>query len=112
VRVRRYRLAAFLISAVFGAIGGAVISIPTGLADPGLAYWVQSGTLVFMLLLGGFKNFFGPLVGALTFTVLQDQIMSITQYRRFFFGALLALIVIFAPQGLMGLLDRRGRWSV
>jgi branched-chain amino acid transport system permease protein len=112
VRVRLYRFAAFLISAVFGAVGGAVISIPTGLADPGLAYWVQSGNLVFMLLLGGYTNFFGPLIGAMSFTLLQDQIMSVTEYWRFFFGVILALIVIFAPHGIMGVLDRRGRWSV
>jgi branched-chain amino acid transport system permease protein len=112
VSVRLYRFTAFLLSAVLGAVGGAVISVPTGLADPGLAYWVQSGHLVFMLLLGGYSNFFGPLVGAVSFVLLQDQLMSVTEYWRFFFGGLLALIVIFAPYGIMGVLDRRGRWAL
>src|SRR5439155_199953 len=60
VDVRRYRLSAFVVAAVFGAVGGALLPIPTGLADPLLAYWTHSGNLVFMLLLGGFGNFFGP----------------------------------------------------
>jgi branched-chain amino acid transport system permease protein len=106
VSVRRYRFFAFLIAAAFGAVGGTLLTIPTGLADPLLAYWTHSGNLVFMLLLGGFANFLGPLVGAFAFIVLQDQVMSLTEYWRFVFGAVLALIVVFFPRGLMGLLDR------
>jgi branched-chain amino acid transport system permease protein len=102
VSVRRYRLAAFLIAAVYGAVGGAVLAVPAGLADPLLAYWTHSGNLVFMLLLGGFASFFGPILGAFAFIVLQDQVMSLTQYWRFVFGAILAVVVIFFPRGLMG----------
>ncbi len=109
VSVRRYRLRAFVIAAVYGAVGGALLAVPTGLADPLLAYWTHSGNLVFMLLLGGFANFFGPILGAFVFIFLQDQVMSLTQYWRFVFGAILAVIVIFFPRGLMGLLDARGR---
>jgi branched-chain amino acid transport system permease protein len=107
VSVRRYRFAAFCIAAVFGAVGGALLSVPTGLADPLLAYWTHSGNLVFMVILGGFAHFFGPLLGAFVFIFLQDQVMSITAYWRFVFGAILAIVVIFFPRGLMGLLDPR-----
>ena len=111
VNVTVYRLIAFVIAAVYGAIGGVIVGIPVGLADPTLAYWVQSGNLVFMLLLGGYTNFFGPVVGAIVFVFFQDQLMSITQYWRFTFGVLLIVIVVFFPKGLMGLFDYRGRWS-
>ncbi len=109
VSVRRYRFFAFVIAAVFGAVGGALLSIPTGLVDPLLAYWTHSGNLVFMLLLGGFNNFFGPILGAFVFIFLQDQVMSLTQYWRLVFGAILAVVVIFFPHGLMGLVDPRRR---
>jgi branched-chain amino acid transport system permease protein len=109
VSVRRYRLYAFLVAGVFGAVGGAMLAVPTGLADPALAYWTHSGNLVFMLLLGGFTNFFGPILGAFVFIFLQDQVMSLTQYWRFVFGAILAVVVIFLPHGLMGVLDPRAR---
>jgi branched-chain amino acid transport system permease protein len=109
VGVRRHRLCAFLIAGVFGAIGGVLLAVPTGLADPLLAYWTHSGNLVFMLLLGGFSNFFGPILGAFVFIFLQDQVMSLTQYWRFIFGGILAVIVIFFPRGLMGFLDPRAR---
>jgi branched-chain amino acid transport system permease protein len=107
VRVRRYRFYAFVVAAVFGAAGGVLLVVPTGLAAPTLAYWTHSGNLVFMLLLGGFGHFFGPALGAFVFIFLQDQVMSVTEYWRFVFGAVLAAVVIFLPQGLMGLLSRR-----
>ena len=103
VRVRLFRLIAFLISAFYGAIGGAILAVNTGQADPELAYWTHSGELVFMTVLGGFANFFGPLVGAFTFIFLKSELMGATQYWRFFLGATLALIVVAFPRGLMGL---------
>jgi branched-chain amino acid transport system permease protein len=103
VRVRLFRLIAFLISAFYGAIGGAILAVNTGQADPELAYWTHSGELVFMTVLGGFASFFGPLVGAFTFIFLKSELMGATQYWRFFLGATLALIVIAFPRGLMGL---------
>jgi branched-chain amino acid transport system permease protein len=109
VSVRRYRFYAFLIAGVFGAVGGTLLAVPTGLADPLLGYWTHSGNLVFMLVLGGFANFFGPILGAFVFIFLQDSVMSLTQYWRFIFGAILAVVVIFFPRGLMDLLDPRAR---
>jgi branched-chain amino acid transport system permease protein len=103
VHVRQFRLAAFVISAGFGAAGGAILGFRIGIADPEIVYWTQSGQLVFMAVLGGFSNFFGPIVGALTFTLLQDQLQSLTQYWRFILGAILAAIVIGFPTGLAGL---------
>src|SRR5262245_57477376 len=103
VRVHQFRLAAFVISAIFGAIGGAILGFRTGLADPELVYWTHSGHLVFMTVLGGFSSFLGPIVGALALTLLQDQLQSYTQYWRFVLGAILALVVIFLPRGLAGL---------
>ena len=52
-----------------------------------------------MAVLGGFANFFGPIVGALTYILLQDQLQSLTEYWRFMLGAILALIVIGLPGG-------------
>jgi len=129
--VRRYRLAAFVVAAVFGAVGGALLVVPTGLADPLLAYWTHSGNLIFMLvnqteyltpsymhwtrsgeimvmvILGGIGTLYGPVLGAVVFILLQDQVMSLTPYWRFVFGAILAVVVVFVPRGLMGLVDPR-----
>ena len=112
VHVHRLRLAAFVISAGFGAVGGAILAFRIGLADPELVYWTHSGQLVFMAVLGGFANFFGPIVGAFVYTLLQDQLQSLTQYWRFVLGAILALIVIGFPTGIVGMVETvRRRWA-
>ena len=102
VRVRLFRLLAFLISAFYCAVGGAILAINVGQADPELAYWTHSGELVFMTVLGGFTHFLGPLVGAFSFIFLKSELMSATQYWRFWLGAILVLIVVLFPHGLVG----------
>ena len=109
IGVTRHRWYAFVISAVYASVGGALLGPPTGNVDPMLAYWTQSGNLVFMTLLGGFASFFGPLLGAFVFIYLQDFVMSIVPYWRLVFGAILAAVVIVAPGGLMGVVASRRR---
>jgi len=103
VSVYRARLAAFVISGIYGAVAGAILGVSIGLADPELAFWTHSGNLVFMAVLGGSGTFAGPAIGALAFVLLQDSVMSTTEYWRFVMGAVLVFLVVFLPQGLAGL---------
>lgn len=107
VKVHQFRLISFVISAMYGAVGGALLVVPVGLADPELAYWTHSGNIVFMTILGGFNNFFGPIVGAFAFIGLKDQLVTLTQYWRFALGVVLVLLVIMLPGGIMGLLSKK-----
>ena len=111
VRVRLFRLIAFLISAFYCALGGVILAINTGQADPELAYWTHSGELVFMTVLGGFTTFLGPLVGAFSFIFLKSELMGVTQFWRFWLGAILVLIVVLFPQGLAGLVEKGWAWA-
>jgi branched-chain amino acid transport system permease protein len=56
--------------------------------------------------LGGLGHLFGPIVGSISFTLLQDTLMANTQFWRSALGLSLALIIIFAPRGLIGLIGR------
>jgi len=103
ISIRSYRLRAFVISGCFAGVGGALMAPPTGHVDPAFVFWTHSGDMVFMVLLGGFSNFFGPMMGSLVFIFLRDIVASATEYWRFIFGAILAVIVIMAPEGLMGM---------
>jgi branched-chain amino acid transport system permease protein len=105
INIIRYKWYAFIIASIYGAVGGALLAPVTGHVDIGLAYWTHSGTIVFMVLLGGFGNFFGPLLGAFVYIYLLDAVMSITQYWRIIFGGILAFIVIAAPGGLVGIIE-------
>ena len=111
VQVHRFRLIAFVISAIYGAIGGALLVVPVGLADPELAYWTHSGNIVFMTILGGFNNFFGPIIGAFAFIGLKDQLVSFTEYWRFALGVVLVLLVLLLPNGIMGLFQSKRKMN-
>ena len=64
IRVRRYRWIAFIISGLFTGLAGALWVPLNGLTTPEILYWPFSGEIVFMTVLGGFRTFFGPIVGA------------------------------------------------
>ena len=56
-----------------------------------------------MTVFGGFDSFLGPVIGALVMTLLYEQLQSVTQYWRFVLGVVLAVVVIYMPRGLAGL---------
>jgi branched-chain amino acid transport system permease protein len=105
ISIWKYRWFAFIIAGMYTALGGALLAPVVGHVDPTLAHWYQSGNFIITTLLGGFTQFLGPVLGSLVFTYLQDILMSILQYWRFFFGALLAFVVIVVPGGIMGAID-------
>jgi branched-chain amino acid transport system permease protein len=106
IGIKRYRLYAFIISGCFAGVGGVLLAPVTGHMDPAIVYWTQSGDLVFMTLLGGFSNFFGPILGSVIFIYLRDLLSSFTRNWRLIFGAILAAIVILAPGGVMEVFSR------
>ena len=105
IEVRRTRLWAFVISAVYGAIAGVLIGVDLGQATPDLGYWTDSGALVFMTVLGGSGSFGGPALGGLVFVFLHAALKTATEYWRFVLGSILVAIVVFAPRGVAGLVQ-------
>ncbi len=102
VRVWHYRYAAFLISGVFTGLAG-VLWVPlNGLTTPDVFYWPFSGEIVFMTVLGGFRNFTGPIVGAMIFNYLKTYAVATTEYWQFLLGAVLIALVMVLPAGIVG----------
>ena len=102
IRVRRYRLYAFILSGLFTGLGGAMWSFVNGHVTPEIAEWVFSGEIVYMTLLGGFMVFEGPIIGAILFTYLKLYAVSFTQYWMFLIGATLIILVLLLPEGIAG----------
>jgi branched-chain amino acid transport system permease protein len=102
IRVRRYRLYAFLISGMFVGLGGALWTFVNGHVTADLSHWVFSGEIVYMTLLGGFGIFEGPIIGAMIFTYLKLYAMGNTQYWMFVIGATLIVLVLLLPNGVAG----------
>jgi branched-chain amino acid transport system permease protein len=102
IRVRRYRLYAFILSGMFVGLGGALWTFVNGHVTADLSHWVFSGEIVYMTLLGGFGIFEGPVIGAILFTYLKLYAMGNTQYWMFFIGLTLIVVVLLLPNGVAG----------
>jgi branched-chain amino acid transport system permease protein len=111
IRIRRYRLIAFVISGVFTGIAGALWAPLNGLASPDILVWTFSGEIVFMTVLGGFRTFIGPIIGAIAFTYLKTYAVGFTVYWQLLLGTVLVALVLVLPTGIMGAIDTlASRW--
>jgi len=102
VRVKRYRWYAFVISGTFSGLSGGVWSFVNGHITPEICNWVFSGEVVYMVLLGGFMIFEGPIVGAVLFTYLRLYAVAVTEYWMLIIGATLIFLVLALPGGVTG----------
>jgi branched-chain amino acid transport system permease protein len=102
IRIRRFRWMAFLISGTFTGLAGILWAPLNGLTTPDILYWPFSGEIVFAALLGGFRNFTGPIVGGLLFTYLKTYAVATTEYWQLLLGVVLVLLVMLLPTGIVG----------
>ena len=97
----------FVISCLFVSLAGALYALLNNFADPRALRWDQSGNFVIMAVLGGMRTFWGPLIGAAIFVVLQDYVSSRTENWMSFIGLFFVLIVLFFPRGVLDVFRRR-----
>ena len=109
IGIRRFRWLAFLISGTFTGLAGILWAPLNGLATPDVLYWTFSGEIVFTALLGGFRNFTGPIVGGIVYTYLKTYAVATTEYWQALLGAVLVLLVIVLPTGIVGALSQIAR---
>jgi branched-chain amino acid transport system permease protein len=109
INVRRHMLMCFVISGFFAGLAGALWGPFSRSVNPGLLGWAESGIAVFMTLIGGAGSFVGPMVGAVVYTFLQAVVKMYTVYWPLTIGIIILLIVLFAPGGVLGMLDKRLR---
>jgi branched-chain amino acid transport system permease protein len=115
ISVRRYRWIAFMISGTFTGLAG-ILWVPlNGLTTPDILYWPFSGEIVFMTVLGGFRSFTGPIVGAMAFNYLKTYAIASTEYWQLLLGVVLVILVMALPAGIVGtaarLAAKLGRWT-
>jgi len=101
----------WLISCAFTSLAGALYALLNNFADPHFLHWEQSGEFVIMAVLGGMRSFWGPLIGAGIFIVLQNYVSSLTESWMMYIGIFFILIVLFFPRGVLGLVGRKAPWS-
>jgi branched-chain amino acid transport system permease protein len=107
IPVERHIWLSFSISTFFAARAGALYALLNNFADPLAMHYTLSGEFVIIVVMGGMRAFWGPLIGAVVFVVLEDTISSMTVNWMSFVGLIFILVVLFFPRGLLGTLQRR-----
>ncbi|HUN94255.1 MAG TPA: branched-chain amino acid ABC transporter permease [Burkholderiaceae bacterium] len=97
----------FVISGAFAALAGTMYALLSNFTDPRSLHWTLSGNFVIMSVMGGMRSFWGPLVGAAIFVVLQDYVSSHTENWMSIIGLFFVLVVSFFPRGVLGMLRRK-----
>jgi len=110
VNVRRYELAAFVLAGTFAGLAGGLFGIFNRGVFPDFAYWTKSSEVLIMTLLGGMGTFFGPGVGAVVLILLNQQIVSYTEYWPLILGTILVVLLFAFPGGIAGTAQDFARW--
>jgi branched-chain amino acid transport system permease protein len=109
IDVARYKLIAFLISAFYAAVAGSLFVHAVGFVSPEV-YGLHMVVLAFtMLYVGGIGTVAGAALGALVVALLPETVRRFSEYQDLAYGALLIVILIYAPGGLASL--SRLAWS-
>jgi branched-chain amino acid transport system permease protein len=102
--VRTVRLFAFILAGALAGLAGALFAFFNRIASPEMLHWSFSGKAVLMTILGGSGVFLGPAVGAAIFFVLEHVITAYTTNWMIFLGAILVVLVLAFPKGVLGTL--------
>jgi len=101
--VYRMKLVVFVVAGALGGVAGALSVNLQGYVSPNVLHWTQSGTLMVMVILGGVATVWGGLVGAAVLLLLQEVLGAYTEHWEFWTGWVLLAVVLFARQGLVGI---------
>jgi branched-chain amino acid transport system permease protein len=117
--VYRYKLLCFVIAGAIAGLAGALIANQSSYVSPSLLHWIQSGTLMIMVILGGVGTLWGGVIGAAVLLGLEHLIAdyrigwlaslapNYQDHAGLAVGAVLLLIVMLAPEGIAGLFRKR-----
>ncbi|WP_265109820.1 ABC transporter permease [Halosolutus halophilus] len=98
-----YKRRAFVISGALAGVAGGLFTLNAGYATPSFAYWLHSGEVIVMVILGGLGTLYGPIVGSAVFFGLEGVLTDFTSRWRLVLGTIFVLFVIFLPRGLVSL---------
>ncbi|WP_337786196.1 branched-chain amino acid ABC transporter ATP-binding protein/permease [Ramlibacter lithotrophicus] len=108
--IGRYKLAAFVISALVTGLAGGLSVLNHRIASAEMLSVPFSGELLAMVLIGGMRSFAGPLIGALFFLLFREYLSQYTENWLLFFGLVFVAFILLSPSGLVGIGARLLRW--
>ncbi len=106
VNVRKYKIIAFVLSALYaGCAGSLKAHMAPGFLNPNDYTIIEMVTLLLMVVFGGIGHIWGGVIGAVLVTIINDLTQDYYQYRMAIFGSVIVLTVMFMPRGIGGMID-------
>ena len=102
VNVTRYKVIGFAFSALYCGFAGGMYAHLVRFISPDTFVYKQSVMFLTMLLFGGTGNFWGPIIGVLSVTLLNEGLRSAERYQMFIYGFLMLFVIIALPGGIYG----------
>lgn len=103
IDVRRYKILAFVLSAIFVSFAGSMYAHFVRFISPETFNSTQSTLFMTMLLFGGMGNPVGPILGSAILAILNESLQSFNTYKTLIYGVLILIAVLFMPKGCYGL---------
>jgi len=100
INVSRYKLLAFVISAIYSSVGGSLLAHYVTYVSPEMIGLGMVTLLFTMLFVGGIGTVSGPILGAVLISILPSLLTRFQDYRQLVYGVALLLVIMFAPRGL------------
>jgi len=110
IDVARYKLIAFVLSAIYAAVAGAYLAMFDGLVTPEVAGFLRSIEFVTMAVLGGLGSTLGGIVGAALLVLLPQLLTVFHDYEHIVLGLVMIVVMIFVPAGIVPSLAGLLRW--
>ncbi|HEX9752646.1 MAG TPA: branched-chain amino acid ABC transporter permease [Methyloceanibacter sp.] len=109
----RYRMLAFVISAFFAGLAGALYAHYVGTVNPNRFDVEEMVYVLIWAIVGGTATFYGPIIGVVTLTILNEVVLralGVDEMRPMLYGAILIVSILFLPNGLESLVPRIRGW--
>lgn len=106
IDITRHKVLAFVIGAAWAGIAGGLFAHWFRYLNPSSFAFARSVEILSMVVLGGMGSLEGPVIGAVVLTyapeILRGASDFVSRYRMFFYGAILVIMMLVRPQGLVG----------
>jgi branched-chain amino acid transport system permease protein len=103
INIFRYKMIGFVIAAFVAGIGGSLYAMVVGFVKPDIAQFLRSIDFLIYVVLGGMGSMTGSILAAYVLTYLQEFLRFLQDYRLLIYPLILILVMLFRPQGLLGM---------
>lgn len=102
IDITGYKVLAFAVGAFFAGIAGSFYAHYASFIDPHSFAFTESIAILAMVVLGGMGSIWGSILGAVVLTIAPEALRELSDYRMIIFGAIMMVVMLVRPQGMMG----------